>query len=296
MFSAINIFGLSISMAACFLIFQYALFELSYDKQYENHQNIFRITTTSYEGDFPRYPSAMSSVGLAPVLKEKLPEVQIAGRLCLTGWFDCTLAYLDKGQLKVFNANNLRFADQSFLSIFYDELLRGDVKTALVKPFSVVLSNSTAKKYFGEDEPLGKVLHLKGSGDEHDYTVTGVIPDLATNSHLKAEILLSTNSISDRSLMPLQNVYTYILLNKNADKNAFANKLQPIAEQVFPSKDNFRTTLTLQPIASIHLHSHLQDELKPNSNISSVYFLVAIALVVLVMAWINYINLATSRI
>src|SRR2546421_711591 len=76
MFSAINIFGLSISMATCFLIFQYALFELSYDKQYKNYENIFRVATTSYEGDFPRYPSALSSAALAPVLKEKLPEVQ----------------------------------------------------------------------------------------------------------------------------------------------------------------------------------------------------------------------------
>ncbi len=294
-FSVINIFGLSISMAACFLIFQYALFELSYDKQYKNYENIFRVTTTTYENNFPRYPSAMSSAGLAPALKEKFPEVQIAGRLCLTGWFDCTLAYQEKDQLKVFNAKNLRFADQNFLSIFYDELIRGDAKTALVKPFSVVLSVSTAKKYFGADEPLGKILLLKGSGDEHDYKVTGILPDIAHNSHLKAEILLSANSINDHSIMPLQNVYTYILLNNDVDKIEFSHKLQPIVDQVFPPKDNFRTTAELQPIASIHLHSHLQDELKDNGNASAVYFLMAIALVVLVIAWINYINLTISR-
>src|SRR5207253_607797 len=131
----------------------------------------------------------------------------------------------------------------------------------------------TAKKYFGGEEALGKVLHLKGSGDEHDYTLTGVMPDQSANSHFDAEILLSANSINGNSIMPNLNVYTYIFLNENADKKEFANKLQPIADQVFPPKDNFHTTITLQPIASIHLHSYLQDELKPSGNASSVYFL-----------------------
>src|SRR5258708_3187575 len=205
------------------------------------------------------------------------------------------MSYMSKDQLVIFNEKKLRFADQGFLSLFFDELIRGDVKTALAKPFSVVLSANSAKKYFGEEKALGRVLHLKGSGDEHDYTVTGVMPNPSANSHLDAEILLSANSINGNSIMPNLYVYTYIVLNKNADKNEFANKLQPIADQVFPPKDNFHTTLTLQPIANIHLHSHLQDELKPSGNASSVYFLIAIALVVLIIAWINYINLATSR-
>jgi len=294
-FTAINIFGLSISMAACFLIFQYALFELSYDRQYKNHENIFRVTTTSFEGDFPRYPSALSSRELAPALKEKFPEVLEAGRVCTTGWFDCTMSYMPKDQLIIFNENKLRFADQSFLSLFHDKLIQGDAKTAMAKPLSAVLSASIARKYFGEDEALGKVLHLKGSGDEHDYTVTGVMSDPAANSHIDTEILLSANSINGNSIMPNLYVYTYILLNKGVDKNEFVNKLQLIADQVFPPKDNFHTTLTLQSIASIHLHSHLQDELKPNGNALSLYFLMAIAIVLLVIAWINYINLATSR-
>ena len=294
-YSSINIFGLSVSMAACFLIFQYALFELSFDKQYKNYENIFRVTTTSYEGDFPRYPSALSSRDLAPALKERFPEVLDVGRICTTGWFDCVMSYMQKDQLVIFNEKKLRFADQGFLSFFNDKLILGEVKTALTKPFSVVLSISAAKKYFGEDEALGKVLHLKGSGDEHDYIVTGVMQDPAANSHLDSEILLSVNSMNGNSIMPNLNVYTYILLNKGVNKNEFANKLQPIADQFFPPKDNFRTTLSLQPIADIHLHSHLQDELKPNGNASSVYFLIAIALVVLIIALINYINLATSR-
>jgi putative ABC transport system permease protein len=295
LFSAINIFGLSISMAACFLIFQYALFELSYDKQYKNYQNIFRVTTTSYEGDFPRYPSALSSVELAQVLKEKLPEVLGAGRICTTGWFDCAMSYMPKDQLIIFNEKRLRFADQGFLSLFHDELIRGDARTALAKPFSAVLSIKTAKKYFGAEESLGKVVHLKGSGDEHDYTVTGVMPDPPANSHMDAEILLSANSINGNSIMPNLNVYTYIRLNEGIDRNEFVGKLQPITDQVFPPKENFRTTLTLQPISSIHLHSNLQDELKPVGNASSLYFLLAIAIVLLLVAWINYINLATSR-
>jgi len=294
-FSAINIFGLSISMGASFLIFQYALFELSYDRQYKNYQNIFRVTTTSYEGDFPRYPTALSSRDLAPALKEKFSEVLAAGRICTTGWFDCTMSYLAKDQLIIFNEKKLRFADQTFLSLFHDRLIRGDVKTALAKSFTVVLSINTAKKYFGAEEALGKVIHLKGSGDEHDYTVTGVMPDPAANTHIDAEILLSANSINGHSIMPNLYVYTYILLNKGIDTEVFANKIQPIADQVFPPKDNIRTTLNLQPIPDIHLHSRLQDELKPNSNALSLYFLVAIAVVLLVIAWINYINLATSR-
>src|SRR5258708_27706527 len=99
------------------------------------------------------------------------------------------------------------------------------------------------------------------------------------NSHLDAEILLSPYFVNGNSVIPFLYVYTYVLLNKNSNKNEFAKKLRPVADQVFPPKDNFHTTLTLQPITSIHLHSHLQDELKPNGNASSVYFLMAIALV-----------------
>jgi putative ABC transport system permease protein len=295
-FFSINIFGLSISIAACILIFQYALFELNYDRYHPEPENLYRVATISYEDSQVRYAGAMSALSLAPALKEKFPEVAEAGRLFTTNnWFDCTLAHYDDSKVAIFNERNLYYADPSFLALFDYPFQEGDRSTALTKPFSIVLTESVARKYFGKEEALGKVLRLKGSSEDHDYTVTGILSDPRPDSHIDADIIASVSSLENNPQFKFFDAYTYIRLADELKADQFDSKLAALANELHPPVNKIRTELKLQPVKDIHLHSALQDEMKPVGNAKAIYFLLLVALVILLMAWINYINLTTSR-
>ena len=297
-FSSISVFGLSLSIAVFLLIFQYGLFELRYDRFNENADQAYRITTHSYENDQAVYESALSSTLAGPAIREKLPEViQAAQFMSTRNWFDCTLRYDDGDNAIVFNERNLFYATPPIFTIFSFPLIQGNISTALEKPFSAVLSTSTAKRYFGDAEPVGKVLHLRGSGDENDYMVTAVMADLPADSHIEADILLSMNSLEHNPDVNASEVYTYVQLASGADLENIKVKLRDFASTYFPEliPDKMKIHLALQPITDIHLYSSLQDEIKPGGSATSIYFLLTIAMFILLIAWINYINLTTSR-
>lgn len=294
-FSAINIFGLSISMAVCILIFHYAQFELSYDRQYKDAERIYRVAATFYDGDQLRYTSAQCSPKLASILKEQLTEVETTGRLLPHFWFNCVLSYTQNGEAKIFNEDKLYYADQEYLSLFHPTLLRGDAGKALTKPFSIVLSASAAKKYFGDENPVGNVLHLKGSGDENDYTVTGIMTDPPYNSHMDAEILLSENSINDRSAFGFQSAYTYVKIQSDASTQKMEDKFPEIVKAIAPPRSSINVRLFLQAIGDIHFTPGFGDEMKTAGSLNSIYFLLLVAVAILFIAWINYINLTTAR-
>ncbi|MEO7988424.1 MAG: ABC transporter permease [Chryseolinea sp.] len=300
-YSAISVLGLSISLAVCLLIFQYTFYERHFD-QFNKHSNhIFRITTQVLEGDQKISESASSSGLLGPAIKENFPEViQTAQLLSTRYWFDVTLKYEKGINPIVFNEHNLYYADQSFLTIFSFSWKQGQPSSALEKPFSAVLSASVAKRYFGEDDPIGKVLHLKGSFDEHDYTVTGLIDDLPLDSHLDADILLSVSSLEHNTNFSTFDAYTYILFAPGANKENFKSKLDDLVAAYFTNLPNqipakTKTKYDLQVITDIHLYSNLDDEIKPGGNALSVYFFLLVAILILFIAWINYINMATAR-
>jgi putative ABC transport system permease protein len=289
-FSGITIFGLTISMTACLLIFQYAFFELSYDSQFQ--KTIYRLGITTYESGLEHYKSAIIPAQVAPVLKEKFPEIMEATRLVSTsGWFNCTLAYSEGDEVTIFNENSgFYFVDPSFVSQFEISFLQGDHAKALQKPYSMVLSATAAKKYFGNSDPLGKIVKLRGSFQTHDYTVTGVMNDFPTNSHLDVNIVASLNSLAD----PVDS-YTYIQLAPETDLRSLTQKLDTLAATMIPAMSRVEAKVECEPISSIYLHSNLEDQPKATGNALSIYFLMLVAIIVLVMAWINYINLFTSR-
>lgn len=295
-FSSISVFGLSVSIATCFLIFQYAFFELDYDQYEENSKDIYRLTTHTYENDQLIYPTALSGVFMADAVKEKLPEVTSTTRLVSTkGWFDCTLKYSLNNSVRIFNEHHLYYVDSNFLEMFSYSMLYGNRDTALEKPYSIVLTTTAAKRYFGNDEAIGKVLHLKGSNDENDYTVTGILVDPPINSHLDGDIFLSISSVSSNPYFNTIDAYTYIQTLLLSNYENLQNKISDLSPELIPVKGKTKTVLGVQRLADIHLHSFLQDEMKQGGNAKATYFLLLIACVILIIAWINYMNLSTSR-
>ena len=297
-FSFINVFGLGVSLAICFCIVQYAVFELRYDRFIDNAENIYRITTQVYEQRKSEYETALTAYKLNATLQEKLPEVLRSAQLLSTrSWFHCAMKYTDGETTKIFNESNLYYADAPALSLFSFHLIQGDERTALEKPHSAVLTQSAARRYFGSAEAMGKVIHLQGSFTKHDYVVTGVMQDLPADSHLDVEILLSISSIDCLPYVENQGQYTYVELVPSADMALLKAKLRHFVSDYLPvlNSEGAELQLDIQPITDIHLHSSRQDEIKPGGNAASVYFLVLVAFAILLMAWINYVNLSTAR-
>jgi len=295
-FSIVNIFGLTVGIAASILIFQYVFFELNYDRFHPNVEKTFRVFASTYQDGELKSQSALTPAYIAPTLKEKLSGIDQVSRLISTRWwFDCTLAYANGYEYRIFNESELYYADPAILSVFGYSLLMGDAQTALIQPYSIVLSTKVAEKYFGNEEPMGKTLHLKGSGEDHDYIVTGVMADPAPNSHLSPTILASISSLESQTRFNTTDSYTYIQLTTPMEVATLKSSLDKLVEELAPPANGYRIELDLEPITDIHLHSFLQYDMKATGDIKSVYFLLTVAIIILIMAWINYANLTAAR-
>src|SRR6478736_251826 len=247
-YSLINILGLSVSIAVSVFVLQYAQFELHYDSFFKESSRIFRLTADSYDGKQLVRRSSLTSSKIAPALKSDLPEVKEVSQLIGTGgWFICTIRYEDGVASKMFNEQFVFYNDGSFFNVFSWPLLDGDIATALQQPFSVVISQSTAYRYFGNKSAIGKTLHLKGSVDENDYTVTGVMPDLPENSHLKVNVLFSVKSLANNRWAKFFETYTYILLAPGVKPVALSDQLPATASKLFGKEaDNLK--FSIQPV------------------------------------------------
>lgn len=297
-FSLINILGLAIGMAACLLILQYVRFELSYDDFHEKADRIYRLQLDRI------YPDRLDqSAGLAaaagPTLKEDFPEVEAYTKL----WniFGNNVLSYDE---KKFKENQLYFADSSFLHIFSYPLLEGDPATALTAPNTVVLTAKTAKKYFGEEDPMGKFMDLFGPYGRQSFLVTGIVQNPPENTHLKFNALFSFQTLVNITNGQAANTWrwnaflTYILLSPEADAQQLQAKIPAFIEKhcgPIMAEQNFKIEVFLQPLPDIHLHSDLRFEAEPNGNAEAVTFLLIIAFFILLIAWVNYINLSTAK-
>nr|NQU92612.1 ABC transporter permease [Bacteroidota bacterium] len=301
LFSFINILGLAIGLAASILMLLYVSHELNYDKFHKDYGRIYRIAVEGQmSGDF--FDVAVTPAPLAPFLKWSFPEVESTVRMDNVN----QQSLFTSGDNRFYETDVL-FADSAFFSIFDFNPIVGDLQHALDEPFSIVLTNSVAGKYFGKENPVGKVLKIN---DEHQFKVTAVLEDVPTNSHLKFRILLSWSS---REAMGPQyhddwgslGFYSYVKLANNADPDQFEEKIRNvIMENIIISSGEDASVFEnislefnsyLQPLTSIHLHSNLMAELSPNSDISYVYSFSAIALFILLIACINFMNLTTAR-
>jgi len=302
LFSLINILGLSLSMVACLLIFKYVSFERSYDDYHEEVDQLYRLYRTSTD---PQAQGAweVASIfpGIGPELKANLPEVVQTSRFIGSGKIFQSFAFSyfkPDGGANTFNINNGFFADHDALNIFKLNWLEGEGGASLDNPDEMVISASVAKKYFGEESAVGKTLHFKNRSS--DIKVTGVFEDLPENTHFKFEVLVSFMSLPAEwdlnNDFGWGNFYTYARLADGANMDEVITKTNKLLEGREPWYEEEGIKFTYQNIADIHLTSNMQFELEANGNERTVSFLTIIGVFIMIIAWVNYINLSTSKL
>ncbi len=303
-FSFINIAGLAIGITCCLLILLLVREEISFDRFHEHNDQIYRVIN-QHPGQFYMGTDylAVTPAPLAPAMMAEFPEVVTATRI------DSSDEVIISYQNKRFYEDGFYWTDSHFFDVFSFPLLRGDQSKALSEPYSVIISERMAKKYFGdEDDPIGKTIALN---NRYDFVVTGIMKDVPRNSHLQFDFLaplITLSRIREREdfLEGWGNYsyYTYILLQKGYSLGDLENKLPAFIEKYLGERFRQRrqrdpsyqaSRFFLQPLKRIHLYSHLNFEITPNSDIRQIYLLSALALVTLLIACINYMNLATAR-
>ncbi len=299
-YSILNILGLTVSIVVSILIFLYVQDELSYDKFYENSHRIYRIINrATIRGNPIEMPLVSGPWG--PAMVNEFPEVSMAVRI-KTPESRWTIRY---EELKFFE-KGLYFVDPAFLEVFDIELVVGDPETVLAAPYSLVLTEEMAKKYFRDENPLGKIL----SADIWlNLTVTGVMKKHPPSTHMDFDFLVNFETLlkakeppgrlSYGNLSRWQNfrLLTYLLLEEHANPEAVEAKMPAFLEKhlgQLARTPGVEFSPYLQKISDIHLRSHLEGEISPNSNESYIYIFSAIAIFILIIASINFMNLATA--
>ncbi|MCJ7579899.1 MAG: ABC transporter permease, partial [Candidatus Aminicenantes bacterium] len=287
-YSLLNIFGLAIGMTVFILIFLYVRYELSFDRWHQNADSIYRVVQKQpgnmYLGS-DRF--AVTCAPLAGALMEEYPEVVAATRI--DNFQDTPFSYREKH----FVEKSGLWADPNFFKVFSIELVSGDPETALTNPYSIILSESQAEKYFGHENPMGKIIQ---GNTKHDLVVTGVFKAFPKNSHFTGDIILPFDAQAEFSNRNLEtwgsnSYYTYFLLQDGADPKALEEKLPAFVKKYSGGKGWDSAEHYLQPLTRIHLYSNINFEIAPNSDIKYIYLFSSIALLILIIACINYINL-----
>ena len=294
-FTTINVLGLAIGMMACMLIMQFVLHEFSYDNFHTKKDRIVRLQLDRYNKGEISTRWASGALGIGPDLKSNFPEIETFVRMRSS---NAVFSYQDL----YFKEEGVYYASEDFFSVFSFKLIDGIDSLVLKEPFKAVLSRSLAKKYFGDENPIGKT--IKNNGKDQ-YEVAGVFEDLPVNTHMKVNALLSFESFVSLVNQPQQmtswqwdGFMTYLLLGKNVDKKAFEAKIPAFVQKregELLKRVNGDMVFNLQPITDIHLDSDFIGEFKPNGNRKSAYFLSVVAVLILIIAWINYINLSTAK-
>ncbi|MGB8191125.1 MAG: ABC transporter permease [Chitinophagaceae bacterium] len=294
-FSTINIIGLAIGMAVCIVIMLFVFYERSFDKQHT--KNIYRLNEVqSFEGMVAPQNVALSMFPMAPTLKNEFPEIKNFTRI--NSFQKVPLTWNDK---KVYFPQML-WADSTFLQIFDFKLLKGDRRTLLEKPGSVALTQESASKLFGKEEAIGKNVMFYGGRDTFSFIVTGVLENVPKTSHLQFDGLFSLNTVTNAQNMENWGgnwVITYLELDKNANIAALESKFPAYLKRHMTEEDNWKNyKLFVQPLADVHAgsvditHDYLNYQ-KFDSNYTYVFSV--IALIVLVIACINFMNLSTAK-
>jgi len=299
----INITGLTIGLTSFLFISLYVLNELSYDRFHKNYENIYRLKVVGRMSG-GEINQAITAAPMAQAMLNDYPEVLKAARVTRMG------AWLIRFEDKKFNEDGILFADSTFFSVLDFKLLKGDPATALVQPRSMVLTEEYSRKYFGTKDPVG--MRISVEEDTVLYTVTGVVQDVPDNSHIKFDMLASMSTYPERANNDnwvSHNFYTYIVVNENIEMSRLEQKFQGMIEKyVGPqiqqflgfSIADFRKAgndfkYVLEPLNDIHLEGAPQYNLEPPGSLSTVYIFAVIAILILVVAIINYVNMATAK-
>ncbi|MGD8777486.1 MAG: ABC transporter permease [Ignavibacteria bacterium] len=284
-YSFINIFGLTIGLTCTILILLWVQDELSYDRFHENTDRIFRIIDYEKFTDGSDLVFSSNPPALAPYLLENYPDIENTVRVVSLN--RKTVKYNDN----YFNEDGLLFVDPSFFEIFTYKFLKGESRQTLTQPNEVILTKKTAEKYFGSQDPIGKVLTIE---NQFNYLVTGVIEDVPSNSHLQFGFIVPFQNLKDfgYNIEGWNNFYikTYIMLNNKADTEIVSSKISGVIKK---NVEKVFAELSLQPLTSIHLYS--VRSINETGDIKYIYIFTTIALFILFTACINFMNLSTAR-
>ncbi|MEX2605613.1 MAG: ABC transporter permease, partial [Gracilimonas sp.] len=300
-YSSINIFGLAIGLATCIIILLYVTHELSYDKHHKQSERIYRVTShIDFSGSYLQMASVPAPMG--PTLKSDFPEIEAVARLRPLG---SLLVNIDQQN---FREEGFVYADSSVFNVFTIPLIHGQPQTALSRPNTIAISKKTALKYFGTTDVIGQSLTIQ---NDIELEVTGVFEDMPATSHFHFNFLLSmaSNDEADNNMWMSNNFRTYLLLKKGVSPDEFRENFEIIKKTyIEPQVQQFlgttiaefeaagnRLEYRLQPLESIHLYSSLNGEFEPNGSISYVYIFSGLAIFILLLACINFMNLSTAR-
>ncbi len=298
-YALLNVIGLAMGLTAALFIFLYIMNEITYDKSNVNYKRIYRLEShfvINGKDDL----MAKTAIQLAPALKDEYPEIEEFARFAQRGSY-----YLSSGE-KEFQEDRIFFADSTVFRVFTYPFIKGDPNTALIKPYSMVLTESMAKRYFGKEDPMGQVLR---SADGNLYEITGIMEDLPANMHLRFDALLSiatarqefgADRFNDRGAQSFwsYNVYSYILLKKGAGIESVLSKFPAFYNKYmksFGDKIFGNYILMAKPLARVHHYSSDLAYDQPGGNIKYVSVFLLVGLFILIIACINYMNLATAR-
>jgi len=286
-FSFINIFGLATGMACSLLIFLFVKDETSYDRFHNDAGQIYRVVKDFVNDDGSRLPDATTPPALAPAMQRDIPEVAVTTRV-FPGW---GANFLIKYGDKKISEDKLYRVDSSFFDVFTFPFVHGNAKDAFREVQSIVLTESSAKRYFGNDNPVGKTLQIDRLGN---LMVSGVLKDVPHASHFHFDFLISTRKFGGNidADWGFYNFYTYAKLKPNSNITAFTKKVQDVYKK---NTTNGTNIFYVQPLTDIHLTSNLKWELEPNSDKLYVYVFTIIGIFILLIAGINYVNLATAK-
>jgi putative ABC transport system permease protein len=299
LYSLINLSGLAIGIASCLMIYLWVQDELSYDRFHQNAERIYRIERKFDFRDM-HGQAPITSGPYGPALVGDYPEVEKFIRLHRN---ELSI----KDHRSIFRQQQLVFADNSIFEVFDFHLEKGDPQTALTQPMSVVLTRENSLKYLGTEDALGKSLTVDWDGTLTDFQVTGILEEVPHNSHVHFEVLASLSSYPKEQMNIWFNnfLYTYVLLKEGASIGDLENKFSSFltkymaadfAKVVGPDTDiNDVFQLKLYPLSDIHLHPAQQFEIEPQGSLTSVYIFSAIAVLILIIACINFMNLSTAR-
>ena len=298
-YSALNILGLASGLAVFILIMLFVRYELSYDRYHANARSIFRIIQEQPRNNYlGSNLFAVTPAPLAPALIRDFPEVLAATRIGTS-----SNVLISVGE-KSFLEKTIHWVDPQTFEIFSFPLAHGDRATALKEPYSVLLSEKEARRFFGNTDPVGRTIIYRTQNQAYEFKITGVFRNIPSNSHFIMDIVApfeTSAKINKRDLAHWGNnsLYTYVLLKDGADVRALDGKLVAFMDKQRPERikipANKRARYIFQPLAQIHLHSQANSEISPNGDARFVLLFGSIAALVLIIACVNYMNLATAR-
>ncbi|MGK7390482.1 MAG: ABC transporter permease [Candidatus Cyclobacteriaceae bacterium M2_1C_046] len=305
-FTLNNVIGLALGFASFFFIYHYSFFEKSFDSHIKDRDRIYRVTVDKYREGELIVSGAETYVGCGPAFTTSLPEIETYTRTHNTAVrMNSVITYQkENGQKIALKLKDYYYADSTFLKFFGYELLKGDLNTALNAPHTAVITEELAHIYFGDEDPIGKTLIYEDENfirDEH--VITGIMKNPPLNSHLPFSLLLSYNTFDTRyvpgnykSSWKARKSYTYLKTHPQVKIDALEVKLNEVAENNRSLPDNITEVFKLQALTDIHFTKGLEEEPTPTVDRSSLDFIFIVSVLVLVIAFINYINLTTSNL